>query len=345
MRNKEENTMKHTVTSAAIAAACAALIGTIGAPATAATADTYVFKFAHSQPLTSVRHKSMELFKDEVEKASNGRIKVELFGAGVLGSESEVMDMVKVGNLQGTRGSQFEKANRKFLIYTLPFLFQDTDAVLAAMRSPAGQKIADAAKANGFYIPATGVAGGFRHFTNNKRAIETIADIKGLKMRTPPIDSIVQTIKALDASPQSVPYKETYMALKTGVVDGQENPCSNIVEMKFYEVQKYMSLVNYQIHPDPFFVSLKWYEALPADLKTAFDGAAKKAMEWSDTNWLASEADYLKTLQGKLKVNTISDKNRAQFVAKVKPVWTHYVQEGYFTAAEIDEVLAAAKKK
>lgn len=335
--------MKRIIIPAAVAVACAALIGTAG-PAPAAAADTYLFKFAHSQPLTSVRHKSMELFKEEVEKASKGRIKVELYGAGVLGSEAEVMDMVKVGNLQGTRGGQFEKANRKFLIYTLPFLFDNTDAVLAAMRGAAGRQIAAAAKDNGYYIPATGVAGGFRQFTDNKRPIETVEDIKGLKMRTPPIDSIVQTMKALDASPQSVPYKETYMALKTGVVDGQENPCSNIVEMKFYEVQKYMSLVNYQIHPDPFFVNLKWYEALPADLKTAFDGAAKKAMEWSDTNWLASEADYQKTLEGKLKVNTISAANRAKFIAQVKPVWDHYVKEGYFTKAEIDQILAAAKK-
>lgn len=313
-------------------------------PPVAQAADSYVFKFAHSQPLTSVRHKSMEMFKAEVEKASQGRIKVELFGGGVLGSEAQVMDMVKVGNLQGTRGGQFAKANQKFLIYTLPFLFEDTDAVLAAMRGPVGKQIAAAAKENGFYIPATGVAGGFRQFTNNKRPIETLEDIKGLKIRTPPIDSIVQTIKALDASPQSVPYKETYMALKTGVVDGQENPCSNITEMKFYEVQKFMSLVNYQIHPDPFFVNLAWYDSLPNNLKGAFDASARKAMEWSDTNWLASEADYLATLEGKVKVNTISANNRANFIEKVKPVWTHYVDKGYFTTDEIDAVLAAKKK-
>jgi len=335
--------MKHRIMSVALAAACAALIGP-AQTAPAAAADAYLFKFAHSQPLTSVRHKSMELFKEDLEKATNGRIKVELFGAGVLGNESEVMDMVKVGNLQGTRGSQFAKANPKFLIYTLPFLFQDTDSVLKAMRGEAGQRIAAASKENGFYIPATGVAGGFRQITTANRPIETVDDVKGLKIRTPPIDSIVQTIKALDASPQSVAYKETYMALKTGVVDGQENPCSNIVEMKFYEVQKYMSLVNYQIHPDPMFVSLKWYEGLPADLKTAFDASARKAMEWSDTTWLASEAYYQKTLEEKLKVNAISDENRAKFVAKVKSVWTHYVQQGLFTEAEINEVLGAAKK-
>lgn len=335
--------MKRFLLSGLAVAACAAFALLTGS-STATAADTYLFKFAHSQPLTSVRHKSMELFKDEVEKASQGRIKVELYGAGVLGSEAEVMDMVKVGNLQGTRGGQFAKANRKFLIYTLPFLFEDTEAVLAAMRGPVGQEIAAAAKDNGFYIPATGVAGGFRQFTNNKRPIETLADIKGLKMRTPPIDTIVQTIKALDASPQSVPYKETYMALKTGVVDGQENPFSNITEMKFYEVQKYLSLVNYQIHPDPFFVNLAWFEGLPDDLKAAFDASARKAMEWSDTHWLASEADYYGTLKNKVKVNELTADNRAKFIAKVKPVWSHYVQEGYFTEAEIDAVLAAAKK-
>jgi len=334
--------MKRILVGSLLAAAGAAFALTAGTPA-AKAADTYQFKFAHSQPLTSVRHKSMELFKEDVEKASDGRIQVELFGGGVLGSEAEVMDMVKVGNLQGTRGGQFAKANNKFLIYTLPFLFDDIDAVLAAMRGPAGEEIAEAAKSNGYYIPATGVAGGFRQITNNKHPIQTLDDVKGLKIRTPPIDSIVQTFKALDASPQSVPYKETYMALKTGVVDGQENPPSNITEMKFYEVQKFMSLVNYQIHPDPFFVNLKWYEGLPDDLKAVFDASARKAMEWSDSHWLASEADYMKTLEGKVKVNTISDAERTKFIEKVKPVWTHYVQEGYFTADEIDAVLAAVK--
>jgi C4-dicarboxylate-binding protein DctP len=336
--------MRRLFLSAVLVAAGAAFVFATGS-AKPAAAETYVFKFAHSQPLTSVRHKSMEFFKDEVEKASGGRIKVELFGGGVLGTEAEVMDMVKVGNLQGTRGGLFAKANKKFLIYTLPFLFEDTDSVLKAMRGSIGQQIAAASKENGFYIPATGVAGGFRQFTNNKRPIETLDDIKGLKIRTPPIDSIVQTIKALDASPQSVPYKETYMALKTGVVDGQENPCSNITEMKFYEVQKYMSLVNYQIHPDPFFVNLKWYEALPGDLKGVFDASARKAMEWSDTHWLASEADYLKTLESKLKVNAINAANRDKFIGKVKPVWQHYIKEGYFTGAELDQMLATAKKR
>jgi C4-dicarboxylate-binding protein DctP len=164
-------------------------------------------------------------------------------------------------------------------------------------------------------------------------------------MRTPPIDSIVRTMKALAASPQSVPYKETYMALKTGVVDGQENPASNITEMKFYEVQNYFTIVNYQVHPDPFFVNLGWYENLPQNLKNIFDAGAKAAMIYSDTVWLSSEKDYTNFLKSKLRTNVIAPGNRGMFVEQVKPVWSYYINEGVATQAEIDEARAIAAGK
>ena len=80
-----------------------------------ASAAEFNFKFAHSQPESSVRHKSMLMFKEKLEKGSNDRIKVELFASSSLGSEAEVMDMVKMGNVKGTRGGSFAKANKKFL--------------------------------------------------------------------------------------------------------------------------------------------------------------------------------------------------------------------------------------
>ena len=309
-----------------------------------AFAATYSFKFAHAQPPTHPRQKSMIFFKEELEKASQGRITVEVFAGGVLGKEPELMDMVKVGTIQGTRGALFERANKKYLLYTLPFLFADIEQAKKVIRSDFGERVNQGAKANGFYVPATGVAGGFRQFTNNVRPIVTPDDMKGLKMRTPPIDSIIRTMSALGANPQQVPYGETYMALKTNVVDDQENPCSNIAEMKFYEVQKYFTEVNYQIHPDPFFVSLAWFEALPGDLKAAFTTAANAAMARSDEVWLASEKDYQALLTQKLTANRITAEHHKAFVARVKPVWDHYVSAGYFTRAEIDEALAQAAR-
>lgn len=183
-----------------------------------ADTQTYVFKYANTQSPNHPRSKSMEFFKEQLEKASNGRIQVELYFNGVLGTEAEVLDMVKLGDIQGCRGGLFERANKKFLIYTLPFMFSNTDQVQKIMFGPIGQEINKGALENGLYIPATGVAGGFRNITNNIRPIKTVEDLKGLKMRTPPIDMTIKTFKALGANPQQVAYTETYMALKTGVV-------------------------------------------------------------------------------------------------------------------------------
>jgi C4-dicarboxylate-binding protein DctP len=316
------------------------LAGQLPRPAEAGT----VFKFAHAQPDSHPRHKSMLYFKEQLETATKGQITVEVYGAGTLGKEPELMDMVKVGSLQGTRGALFERANKKYLLYTLPFLFADIEQAKRLIRSSFGEEVNRGAAANGFYVPATGVAGGFRQFTNNVRPIATPDDLKGLKMRTPPIDSIIRTMSALGASPQQVPYGETYMALKTKVVDGQENPCSNIAEMKFYEVQKYFTEVNYQIHPDPFYVSRAWFESLSADLKAAFTAAAKAAMARSDETWLASEQSYQTLLEQKLAAGKIAAASHQAFVAKVKPVWDHYVSAGYFTRAEIDAALAQAAR-
>jgi TRAP-type transport system periplasmic protein len=306
--------------------------------------EPYVFKYANTQSEHHPRSQSMVFFKNLVEKASQGRIQVELYFSGVLGKEAEVLDMVKLGTVQGCRGGLFERANKKYLMYTLPFLFEDADKVVAVMRSDLGQSINKGAMANGFYIPATGVAGGMRNITCSKRPITSVGDLKGIKMRTPPIDCTIRTFKTLGGSPQQVAYTETYMALKTGVVDGQENPFSNAVDMKFYEAQKYLSVVNWQVHPDPFYVNPAWYNSLPADLKAVFDAAAEATMIYSDTIWLNSEQNYFNILKDKLKVNFITPEARKQFVDDVKPVWQYYVDEGYFTWDEINQVLAIANK-
>ena len=321
-----------------------ALITVFAMGADTVLAQTYVFKYANTQSENHPRSQSMVFFKNMLEKASGGRITVELYFSGVLGKEAEVLDMVKLGTVQGCRGGLFERANKKYLMYTLPFLFENADKVVAVMRSDLGQAINKGALANGFYIPATGVAGGMRNITNSKRPIATVADLKGLKMRTPPIDVTIRTFKALGANPQQVAYTETYMALKTGVVDGQENPFSNVVDMKFYEAQKYLSVVNWQVHPDPFYVNPAWYNALPDDLKALFDAVAEATMIYSDTIWLNSEQKYFNILKEKLEVNFLAPEAREGFVKGVKGVWQYYVDEGYFTMDEVNQALAIAAK-
>ncbi|MBI9085634.1 MAG: TRAP transporter substrate-binding protein [Desulfobacterales bacterium] len=325
-----------------VAVVAVSLLLTVGPGS--ALAKTYVFKYANTQSDSHPRSQSMVFFKNMLEKASNGKIKVELYFSGVLGKEAEVLEMVKLGTVQGSRGGLFERANKKYLMYTLPFLFENADKVVAVMRSDLGKKINKGAMANGIYIPATGVAGGMRNITNSKQPIATVGDLKGLKMRTPPIDVTIRTFKALGANPQQVAYTETYMALKTGVVDGQENPFSNAVDMKFYEAQKYLSVVNWQVHPDPFYVNPAWYKSLPADLQAVFDAVAEATMIYSDTIWLNSEVGYFNILKDKLKVNHMDPKDRPGFLSGVKGVWQYYVDKGYFSWDEINEAIAIANK-
>ena len=287
----------------------------------ALAADAYLFKYSNSQSDTHPRSVSMYFFKDLVEQASGGRIKVELYTSGVLGKEAEVLDMVKTGALQGCRGGLFERANKMYLLYTLPFFFDNTDQVLKLMRGGFGKKVnADAAK-NGIYIPACGVAGGFRNITNNLRPIAKPEDLKGPQDAHAAHRHDHQNLQDPGANPQMVAYTEVYMALKSNVVDGQENPFSNTVDMKFYEAQKYLSVVNWQIHPDPFYVNPDWYKALPDDLKNIFDASAKAAMIYSDTIWLNSENNYFNVLKAQLKTNTLTPEDTAKFAKAAKPVW------------------------
>jgi len=213
----------------------------------------YTMTIGHSQPETSARHKALLFFEEIVEKASEGAIDVEVFPGGQLGTEAEVMEAVQLGVVQATEGGKFEVATATYLLYTLPFLFDSPEQALEVMRSDTGDRINAEAEANGYYVPACGIAGGFRQWTNNVRPITCTADMVGLKMRTPGIDSIMRTFDAMEANRQSIPYVDVYVALRQGVCDGQENPYSNIAQMKFYEVQTYLTVSNYQVHPNPCF--------------------------------------------------------------------------------------------
>ncbi len=305
-------------------------------------AKVYTFKYAHTQSAEHPRSKSMEYFKEQMEELTDGRIEVELFFGGTMGNEAEVVDMVKTGNIQGMRGGSWQKANPKYFIYALPFMFEDPYQAGRAMDSDIGDQINAGALDNGLYVPACGVAGGARQITNNVRPIKSIEDLKGLKIRTPPIGVIVRSFKAFGANPQEVPYTETYMALKTGVVDGQENPFSNIYDMKFYEPQKYLSVVNWEVHPDPLYINPDWYNNLPADLQSIFDLVSKDAMRYSNNIWLGSENDFLRKMEDEIAVNTVPKENLEGFIEAGAEVYQYYVDEGYFTWNEINQVRKAA---
>ena len=300
----------------------------------------YVFQYAHTQSEAHPRSKSMQFFKSELENRSKGKIRVELYFSGILGKESETLDMVRTGTIQGCRGGLFERANKKFLIYTLPFLFEDAQQLESVLDSEFGRSINAGALENGFYIPACGIAGGLRNITTSSKPIQQPLDLVGLRLRTPPIDITIKTFTRLGAITHQIPYTETYLALQKKIVDGQENPLSNIVDMKFYEVQEYLSLLNWQAHPDPFYVNPEWYDSLPKDLQQIFDETAKETMRYSNTLWLDSENKFLEYLEDKLTTNTVTAQNLTLFKNAVRPIWDDYIKNGYFTEEDLKTLIS-----
>ena len=302
----------------------------------------YRFRYANSQTPRHARSVSMVFFEEELERRTHGRIEVETYFSGTLGTERQLMDLVATGVLHGTRGGFYADANRKYSLFELPFLVEDWDQLLRLIYSDFTGRINRGARAKGFHVPACGVSQGFRNHTTSVRPLRTPDDFVGLKMRVPPQEVNVMTSRSMGANPQVIPFVEVYQAIKTGVIDGQGNALSNIWDMKFHEVQRYLSVTNFSAGPDPFMVNLAWYEALPEDLQTVFDEVADEAIRYSDRMNRESEAEYLAKLTSKMEVNYVRGEELEPFREKVRVVYEHFVAKGYFTWGEIEEARRVA---
>lgn len=300
----------------------------------------YTMIVGHAQPNGNPRYVSMESFAADVEAKTNGHVKVQVFGNGQLGTEKEMLEQVVIGTIQGMRGGQFDFSPR-LLMFTLPFLAQNRAQVTALLSSDLAKKVcAEAEEATGTVIINLCDAGGWRQFSNGKHPITKPDDLKGLKMRTNGMKTIDMTFQALGATTTSIPYADLYMALKTSVADGQENPWVNVEGMKFYEVQKYFTEVNYQFHPDPFYVNGAWWNSLPEEFRTIISECATDMGNYNDQlideNQEAAKQvvkDY-----GCQVYEPTAEEIKA-FQDAVLGVYDQCVKEGILTQDELQEML------
>ena len=299
----------------------------------------YTMMIGHSQPADNPRSISLEKFVSDVEAKTNGHVKVQVFGNGQLGTEKEMLEQVVIGTLQGMRGGQFDFTPR-LLMFTLPFLAQTREEVTALLHSDLAAKVcAEAEAETGTVIINLCDAGGFRQFSNNKHAITKPEDLQGLKMRTAGMETIDRTFRALGATTTPVPYSDLYMALRTGVADGQENPWTNVSSMKFYEVQKYFTEVNYQFHPDPFYVNEAWWNSLPEEFQTIIRECATDMGTYNDelVDELQSEArQAVVDAGGDIYVPT--EEELQAFKDAVQVVYQQCIDSGILSAEELAEL-------
>lgn len=294
----------------------------------------------HAQPEGNPRTVSMEKFAEDVKEKTNGHVTVDVYANGQLGTEKEMLEQVVAGTIQGMRGGQFDFSPR-LLMFTLPFLTNNRAQVTALLQSDLAQKVCkEAEETTGTTIISLCDAGGYRQFSNSKHPITKPDDLKGLKMRTNGMKTIDMTFQAMGATTTTIPYSDLYMGLKTAVADGQENPWVNVEGMKFYEVQKYFTAVNYQFHPDPFYVNAAWWNSLPAEYQEIIQACATDMATYNDQLIDENSNKALDTIKGAgCEVYEPSAEELKAFQDACQPVYQQCVDEGIMTQEELDEML------
>ena len=218
---------------------------TIAAPYIARAA-TITMRFAHFAEEGHPANIAAKQFASQIEKRTDGAIKIAIFPNNQLGGPPEQAQQIKLGTIDmglPTQG-QLDKYDKAFAAVMLPFIFDSPALCFKTLDGPAMQWLAPLAEAQGFVLLRNWDYG-FRNVTNSVRPINSPADVKGLKLRTPPELQIQASMEALGAVVQAIAFPELYLALSQKVVDGEENPVSVIYYNKYNEVQKHLALTRH----------------------------------------------------------------------------------------------------
>jgi len=289
----------------------------------AAQAQHIKLTLGHGAAPDNPRNIAAVKFADIVKARTNGRIEVQVAHSAQLGDDAAMVTALRSGTLDMSANSQGAVATvvPEYAALGLPFLFGDVQKAWQLMDGPIGKELADKSAAKGMILLGLW-DNGIRQMSNSKHAIKSPADLKGLKMRTPPDEVTIDIMKSMGADAQQIKFSELYVALQQGVVDGQENPLTNISSAKLYEVQKYISLTGHKYESTPFLMSKRtWDKLSPADRKIVNEAAAEATQLQRRLN---KEADdkLASDLKGKgVQIDTV---DRKAFMEAAKPVYAKW---------------------
>ena len=314
------------INKAAVFFVIAVMLSVIPGPSEAASPE-YTIKVGTIVSETHPDFRCMQtVFKKQVEALSKGRIKVELYPNAQLGGDREMIESVQMGTLTMAMPATSALAGfeKRFQVLDLPFLFKDKKSAYSALDGELGKKLDGMLPKHGF-VNLGYFENGFRHITNNRKPVKTPADLKGLKIRTMENPMHIATFKLLGANPTPMNFGELYTALQQKTVDGQENPIAIVWDGKFYEVQKYYSLTGHFFSVVMLLANKDFMDKLPKDLHGIVVKAAKDFYMADRKMVDAEETALLNKMKEKgLKVNTLSAKEKEEFVRLTKPVYDQF---------------------
>ena len=282
--------------------------------APAAAQQPIVIKFSHVVAVNTPKGKAAEYFKKLAEERTNGKVKVEVYPNSQLFKDGEEMEALQLGSVQmlAPSVSKFGPLGaREFEIFDLPFLFDSYDDLHKVTDGPVGKALFKKLESKGI----TGLAywvNGFKDMSANK-PLRKPEDMKGLKMRIQSSKVLESEMRAFGALPQVMAFSEVYQAMQTGVVDGSENPPSNFYTQKMHEVQKYLTLTDHGVIEYAVIANKKFWDGLPADIRTQLEGAMKDTTKYADDIAKKENDDALAAVKasGKTEIITLSPQEKA----------------------------------
>jgi C4-dicarboxylate-binding protein DctP len=306
-----------------------------------------LIKVGHDQPETSTHHQAALKWKELVESRTGGKYQVKVFPAMVLGSGTQMVEQTQAGALEVSilPTGWIAPLAPSVQVLDLPFLFPSREVAYKVIDGVAGQKIlAPLGKVN-----IEGVSfweSGFKQFTANF-PIRSPQDYSGKKIRTMPAPVIQEQFKAFGATPVTINFKELYSALQQRVVDGQENPIATISLMKFFEVQKFITLSDHGFLAYVFMFNKPWLESQPANLRNVLVETAREAGRYQRELIAKSESDHIQTFKKSgNQITKLSPEQRMAFQNASKPVYDWFAQrQGPETLSLIRSEVATASKR
>jgi len=270
---------------------------------------------------------AMKQFAEEIAEKTGGRIAIDLQGGGALGGDREVIESVQLGTVDMAVPSTSVVVNfaPEFAIFDIPFLFRDFDHADAVLQGQIGQEMLAGLPDKGLVGLAFGGMG-FRELTNNVRPVKSPSDAEGLKIRTQQNELHIAVWKELGVLPTPMAIPEVYTALQQGVVDGQENPVGAIINNRFGEVQKYLSMTDHAFTPLVLLISPAAYQALSDEDKNIFAEAAKNAMARNRQEVETVLKTGLDTLRSQ-GVEIVEDVDKDAFRANVEGLYAQFAEQ------------------
>ncbi|MGF1552115.1 MAG: TRAP transporter substrate-binding protein [Paracoccaceae bacterium] len=261
-----------------------------------AAAEAKEFRFGHVGAPGSLFEATANAFAECVEQNSDGEHTVAVFGSSQLGGDREMLQKLKLGQMDfSLPSSVMSSVDPTFGVFEMPYIVRDRDH-MRRVSEQMGDTFQTAANDNGFHIVGF-VENGFRHITNNVRPVNTPDDLQGVKLRTPNGEWRVKMFQLYGANPTPMAFSDVFTALKTGVIDGQENPYAQIASAKFQEVQEYLSVTGHVYTPGYILTASRTFDGLSEDQQTLLTDCGREAQDFTYEKAAELETELLQVIK------------------------------------------------